>query len=183
MSAHKTGKLRRLPRRLALFVVLLAVTASALAAQFRVSDIRVEGLQRIAAGTVFNYLPVQVGDTTTDDITASIIRTLYGTGFFKDVRVERDGTVLVVWVQERPAVAEINISGNKDMKTEDLKTGLKDIGLAEGRTFDPLGSGSDRAGAQAPILRGWKVRRGSPDPLFHRWSETVSPSPSPSPRV
>lgn len=136
LSAQKTGKPGRLPRRLALFFVLLAVTASALAAQFRISDIRVEGLQRIAAGTIFNYLPVQVGDTTSDDITASIIRTLYATGFFKDVRVERDGTVLVVWVQERPAVAEINISGNNDIKTEDLKEGLKDIGLAEGRTFD-----------------------------------------------
>jgi outer membrane protein insertion porin family len=121
---------------LVLFIALLVVNACALAAEFRISDIRVEGLQRIAAGTVFNYLPVQVGDTTTDDITASIIRTLYGTGFFKDVRVERDGTVLVVWVQERPAVAEITITGNKDVKTEDLKAGLKDIGLAEGRTFD-----------------------------------------------
>jgi len=136
LSAKKTGKPGRLPCRLVLLVVLLTATASALADQFRVSDIRVEGLQRIAAGTVFNYLPVQVGDTTTDDITAGIIRTLYGTGFFKDVRVERDGTVLVVWVQERPAVAEINISGNNDVKTEDLKAALKDIGLAEGRTFD-----------------------------------------------
>jgi outer membrane protein insertion porin family len=131
-----TGKPRRLTHRLALFFALLAVTASSLAAEFRISDIRVEGLQRIAAGTVFNYLPVQVGDTTTDDITASIIRTLYATGFFKDVRVERDGTVLVVWVQERPAVAEIDISGNNDIKEEELKEALKDIGLAEGRTFD-----------------------------------------------
>ncbi|MCG6862812.1 MAG: outer membrane protein assembly factor BamA [Chromatiaceae bacterium] len=114
----------------------MAVVAPVLAAQFRISDIRVEGLQRIAAGTVFNYLPVQVGDTTTDDVTASIIRTLYATGFFKDVRVERDGTVLVVWVQERPAVAEINITGNKTLETDALKEALKDIGLAEGRTFD-----------------------------------------------
>lgn len=125
-----------MPRRLALFFFLSVLAASALAAQFRISDIRVEGLQRIAAGTVFNYLPVQVGDTTTDNITATIIRTLYATGFFKDVKVERDGSVLVVWVQERPAVAEITISGNKDIGTEDLEAGLKDIGLAEGRTFD-----------------------------------------------
>ncbi|WP_089724900.1 outer membrane protein assembly factor BamA [Candidatus Thiosymbion oneisti] len=119
-----------------LFIALLAVTTSVLAARFRISDIRVEGLQRIAAGTVFNYLPVQVGDTTTDAVTAGIIRALYATGFFKDVRVERDGTVLVVWVQERPAIAEINISGNRSIDTKGLKEGLKDIGLAEGRTFD-----------------------------------------------
>jgi len=119
-----------------LVIALLAVTTSVFAARFRISDIRLEGLQRIAAGTVFNYLPVQVGDTTTDAITAGIIRALYATGFFKDVRVERDGTVLVVWVQERPAIAEINISGNKSVDTKGLKAGLKDIGLAEGRMFD-----------------------------------------------
>lgn len=132
LTAINKGRLGRA----ILLIALMAVAVSALAAEFRISDIRVEGLQRIAAGTVFNYLPVQVGDTTTDDVTASIIRTLYATGFFKDVRVERDGTVLVVWVQERPAVAEINISGNKDIETEALMEGLKDIGLAEGRTFD-----------------------------------------------
>jgi len=125
-----------LPLWLTLVIALLAVTTSVLAARFRISDIRVEGLQRIAAGTVFNYLPVQVGDTTTDAGTAGIIRALYATGFFKDVRVERDGTVLVVWVQERPAIAEINLSGNKRIDTKALKEGLKDIGLVEGRTFD-----------------------------------------------
>ena len=135
---NRAGGPGRLLCRLALFVVLTVVAAAVLAAQFRISDIRVEGLQRIAAGTVFNYLPVQVGDTTTDGITATIIRTLYATGFFKDVRVERDGTVLVVWVQERPAIAEISISGNKDIETDALKEGLVDIGLAEGRTFDRL---------------------------------------------
>lgn len=114
------------------------MSTAAFADRFQVSDIRVEGLQRIAAGTVFNHLPVQVGDTTTDAVTAGIIRALYGTGFFKDVRVERDGTVLVVWVQERPAVAEINIAGNKSLDTEELKAALKDIGLAEGRTFNRL---------------------------------------------
>lgn len=125
-----------LPLRLTLVISLLAVTTSVFAGRFRISDIRVEGLQRIAAGTVFNYLPVQVGETTTDAVTAGIIRALYATGFFKDVRVERDGTVLVVWVQERPAIAEINLSGNKSIDTKGLKAGLKDIGLAEGRTFD-----------------------------------------------
>jgi outer membrane protein insertion porin family len=136
VSAYNKEGRGGLRTRLVLLITLMAVTSSVLAAQFRISDIRVEGLQRIAAGTVFNYLPVQVGDTTTDDVTASIIRTLYATGFFKDVRVERDGTVLVVWVQERPAIAEIHISGNKDIETEALMEGLKDIGLSEGGTFD-----------------------------------------------
>jgi len=122
---------------LGFLVILAAGSGLVAAAEFRISDIRVEGLQRIAAGTVFNYLPVQIGDTTTDEVTASIIRTLYATGFFEDVRVERDETVLVIWVRERPAVAEIRISGNRDIETKDLKQGLEDIGLAEGRTFDP----------------------------------------------
>jgi len=119
-----------------LSIALLAMAASVHGARFRISDIRVEGLQRIAAGTVFNDLPVQVGDTTTDAVTARIIRTLYATGFFEDVRIERDGTVLVVWVRERPAVAEITITGNRAIEIKGLKAALKDIGLVEGRTFD-----------------------------------------------
>lgn len=121
---------------MALASVLLAAVGLAQAASFRISDIRVEGLQRIAPGTVFSYLPVKVGDTTTDDITASIIRTLYATGFFNDVQVARDGSVLVIAVQERPAIAEISITGNRDIETDKLKQALKDIGLAEGRVFD-----------------------------------------------
>ncbi len=115
---------------------LFSIATTASAGTFRVSDIRVEGLQRIAAGTVFNSLPVKIGDTTTDDVTATTIRTLYATGFFEDVSVERDGTVLVVTVRERPAIAEIIITGNKDLSTDDLKVALKDIGLAEGRVFN-----------------------------------------------
>ncbi len=137
MSAYKRlAQTGRLPLGPVLLITLMLMNASVLAQQFRISDIRVEGLQRISAGTVFNYLPVQVGDTTTDAVTAKIIRTLYATGFFKDVKVERDGTVLVIQVQERPAIAEINITGNKDLETKALKEGLKDIGLVEGQTFD-----------------------------------------------
>lgn len=110
---------------------------AAIAETFQIADIRVEGLQRVAAGTVFNYLPVQVGDTVGDGITAQIIRTLYGTGFFDDVVVERDGDVLVIAVRERPAVAEIEITGNKSLNTDVLKQGLTEVGLAEGRVFDP----------------------------------------------
>ena len=125
--------------RLRLLVLAFLLWAVAVpAAQFVISDIRVEGLQRIAAGTVFNYMPYRVGDRISDAETGEIIRALYKTGFFKDVRLERDGTVLVVVVQERPAVAEINISGNKDIETEQLKLALKDIGLSEGRVFNDL---------------------------------------------
>jgi len=109
--------------------------AMPLAGAFTVQDIRIEGLQRISAGTVFNYLPVKVGDQVNRGNSASIIRTLFKTGFFKDVRLERDGDVLVVSVRERPAIAEINISGNKDLDTDMLLAALKDIGLAEGRVF------------------------------------------------
>jgi outer membrane protein insertion porin family len=103
---------------------------------FRVEDIRVEGLQRITAGTVFNYLSLKPGDVVAYDRTADIVRELYKTGFFKDVRLEQDGDVLVVIVSERPAISEINFSGNKSIESEVLKEGLKDAGLAEGRTFD-----------------------------------------------
>ena len=124
-------------RRSAPLAALLLWSASALAAgDFTIEDIRIEGLQRISAGTVFNYLPVKVGQTVDDKLTAEAIRALFKTGFFKDVRLERDGDVLVVLVHERPAVAAIDISGNKDIDTEQLLDALKQIGLAEGRVFN-----------------------------------------------
>jgi outer membrane protein insertion porin family len=121
------------------FLALLALLSGLLFTQrcvaFVVEDIRVEGLQRISAGTVFNYLPIKTGDEVNAGNTAQIIRTLYKTGFFKDIRLEQDGNILIVFVHERPAIAEINISGNKELDTEPLMAGLKDIGLAEGRVF------------------------------------------------
>jgi outer membrane protein insertion porin family len=117
-------------------LLLSCLAAQASAAGFRIADIRVEGLQRITAGTVFNYLPVRPGDVVEFQRTAPIIEALYDTGFFRDVRLERDGDVLIVVVTERPAISEINFSGNKSIETEQLKEGLKDIGLSEGRTFD-----------------------------------------------
>jgi len=128
----------RHPLRLLLITGLLWISSATHAAEFVITDIRVEGLQRIAAGTVFNYLPVRVGDRVSDDDAAALIRALYKTGFFKDVQLERDGGVLVVVVQERPSVSEINISGNKDIETDQLKAGLKEVGLAEGRVFNQL---------------------------------------------
>ncbi len=116
--------------------VLSVVALSVQAATFKVEDIRVEGLQRITAGTVFNYLPVKPGQTIDEAETAGIVRELFKTGFFKDVRLERQGDVLIVSVDERPAIAELTFSGNKSIPEEALREGLKDAGLAEGRTFD-----------------------------------------------
>ena len=122
--------------RLWCVLLLLGCATPAMAEAFRVQDVRVEGLQRITAGTVFNYLSVKPGDVVDFDLTDNIIRELYKTGFFKDVRLEKSGDVLVVVVTERPAIAEINFSGNKSIETDALKEGLKDIGLSEGRTFE-----------------------------------------------
>ena len=103
---------------------------------FVVKDVRIEGIQRTEAGTIFSYLPVKVGDTMTDDKAAQAIRSLYATGFFKDVSLEVDNGVLIVVVQERPSVAQIEILGAKEFSKEDLQKGLRAIGLAEGRIFD-----------------------------------------------
>lgn len=104
--------------------------------KFKISDIRVEGIQRTEAGTVFSYLPVKVGDTLDDEKSTQAIRALFATGFFKDVRLEREGSVLVVVVDERPAIAALTFSGLKAFKEEDLTKGLKDVGLAVSRIFD-----------------------------------------------
>ena len=107
-------------------------------APFTVTDIRVDGLQRISAGTVFTYLPIERGDTVDQAAVADAIRALYKTGFFQDIEVARQGSILVVAVTERPAINTLTLSGNKDLETEDLLKGLSDIGLAEGNTFDRL---------------------------------------------
>jgi outer membrane protein insertion porin family len=103
---------------------------------FIVKDIRVEGLQRISAGTVFNYLPVKVGEKFDEQVSAQAVRALYKTGFFKDVRLERNGDVLVVIVQERPSISSIDVKGNKSIPKDQLMEGLKRVGLAEGRVFN-----------------------------------------------
>ena len=105
---------------------------------FTVSDIRIDGLSRIAAGTVFTYLPVERGDVLTTDRAEQAIRALYKTGFFNDVSLSRQGDILVIAVKERPSISKISIRGNKDLKEEDLRKGLKGIGLIEGDAFDRL---------------------------------------------
>jgi outer membrane protein insertion porin family len=119
----------------ALVSALLAKAALAFS-PFQIKDIRLEGLQRTEPGTVFSYLPVKVGDTLDDEKAASAIKTLFATGFFKDVRLEVEGQVLVVILDERPAIASLEFTGLKSFKEEDLKKGLRDIGLAESRIFD-----------------------------------------------
>jgi outer membrane protein insertion porin family len=121
---------------LAVVAGVLIAHAAAAADPFVIRDIRVEGIQRIEAGTVFGYLPVKVGDTMTDERAAETIRALFATGFFKDVRVEREGNILVIAVEERPAIASIDFTGMKDFQPDQVKKALRDQGIAEGRTFD-----------------------------------------------
>lgn len=103
---------------------------------FVVVDIRVEGLQRIAEGTVFNYLPVNIGDTLDRRRIAEAVQALYATRFFQDVELRRDGNVLIVAVLERPTIESFEVKGNKDLKTEDLEKSLRNVGLASGKSFD-----------------------------------------------
>lgn len=103
---------------------------------FAVNDIRVEGLQRISEGTVFNYLPVEIGDDITEAKTRRIISALYKTGFFKNISVLRDGNDLLIRVQERPSIATITTTGNDELSSEDLEEGLKNAGLIQGRILD-----------------------------------------------
>src|SRR5262245_53467643 len=126
-----------------LFVAVAAcalfVVAGNAAAQFRsfvIKDIRVEGLQRTEPGTVFSYLPVKVGETMTEEKAQQSLRALFATGFFRDVRIEAENDVLVILVDERPAVAQIDLVGIKEFQTDVVKRILRDAGLAEGRTFD-----------------------------------------------
>ena len=106
------------------------------ARSFVVGDIRVEGLQRISEGTVYNYLPVNIGDTLDSRRVAEAVRSLYQTKFFRDIELRRDGNVLVVVVLERPTIESFEVKGNKDIKTEDLEKSLRNVGLASGKSFD-----------------------------------------------
>ena len=110
---------------------------------FVVRDIRVEGVQRTEAGTIFSYLPIKVGDRVTDEKISDAVKALYATGFFRDVRLEAQGDVLIVAVQERPTISSITFVGNKEFDTDTIKKALKDIGIAEARIFDR--SALDRA--------------------------------------
>ncbi len=110
--------------------------AAAAEADFVVDDIRIEGLQRISRGTVFNYLPVNVGDRLDAQRIREALRAMYATGFFDDVEMRRDDATLVIAVRERPSIASFTIEGNKDIKTEDLERNLANVGLKRGGSFD-----------------------------------------------
>ena len=120
---------------MALAVAFASATAWA-ADPFQVRDIRVEGLQRVEAGTIFASLPVRVGDTYNDDKGTAAIRALFALGLFKDVRLEINGDVLVVIVEERPTVADVDFAGAKEFDKDVLKKALRDVGLTDGRPFD-----------------------------------------------
>ncbi|HEX7373800.1 MAG TPA: outer membrane protein assembly factor BamA, partial [Steroidobacteraceae bacterium] len=113
-----------------------AVLAQTETGEFTVGDIRIEGLQRITEGTVYNYLPVNIGDRMDQRRVDEALRALYATGFFRDVEVRRDGGTLVIAVLERPSIESFTITGNKDIKTEDLEKSLRNVGLAKGKTYN-----------------------------------------------
>ena len=111
------------------------ITAPALARDFTIADIRLQGLQRVSAGTVFNLIPFSVGDRIDTLGTRNLMRVLFASGFFKDIRLARDNSVLIVNLAERPAIESIELEGNKAIKSEALLSGLADQGLREGEIF------------------------------------------------
>ena len=126
----------QLPRLLFVFALLAIGGRAAALEPFVVKDIRIEGIQRTEAGTVFSYLPIKVGETLTEEKAAAAIRALYATGFFRDVTLEAENDVLIVTVLERPSIAQIDFTGVREFEPDQLKSGLKQVGLAEGRIFD-----------------------------------------------
>lgn len=126
--------MQKIAALIALFVLSLPLAAET----FRVEQIRVDGLQRISEGTVFSFLPLDVGDELTPAIARSAIRDLFRSGFFDDIKLSRDGNILIIEVEERPAISSIVITGNRQIKTEDLMPALAGVGIAEGEVFNRL---------------------------------------------
>ena len=122
--------------RLAVACALTASLPALAFDSFVIKDIRVEGVQRTEAGTVFTYMPVKVGERIDDEKAAQAIKALYATGFYQDVRLERDGDNLIVSVQERPAISSIEIEGAKEFTKDNLKDGLKQAGIQENKIYD-----------------------------------------------
>ena len=136
-SYKKSQKISSLLAALAATFLTAVYSVAALAIQpFTIRDIRVEGVQRTEAGTVFSYLPVKVGEQMDDDKAAAALKALYATGFYTDVRLEVENDVLVVFVVERPSISQIEIVGAKEFTKENLKDGLKQVGISEAKIFD-----------------------------------------------
>ncbi|MDH5358511.1 MAG: outer membrane protein assembly factor BamA [Gammaproteobacteria bacterium] len=123
-------------KKLLTAITLLLLSSSVLAETFKIKDIRIEGLQRISAGTVFNFLPVKVGDEMTDKDAKSIIRALFKSKYFNNVEVEQQDSVLIIKVSERPAISSIEFVGNKDLDSKELLKSLRQIGFAEGQVYE-----------------------------------------------
>ena len=123
-------------RLICLFIVTLTLVSVTRAETFRVDDIRVQGVQKISVGTIFNYLPIKVGDTIDAEIIRNAVRVLFKTGFFRDVKIRREGQVMFVVVQERPAIASIEYAGNKELEDEDIENLLTRNGFSTGKVFN-----------------------------------------------
>ncbi|MBS3744360.1 MAG: outer membrane protein assembly factor BamA [Wenzhouxiangellaceae bacterium] len=121
-----------------LILLLALFSLSASAQSFTVEEIRVDGLQRISEGTVFSFLPVEVGQQMTPALARSSIRDLYRSGFFEEVEIGREGSILVVKVSERPAISSVSLEGNDKIPSESLRPALAEIGIAQGEVFDQL---------------------------------------------
>ncbi|WP_295760756.1 outer membrane protein assembly factor BamA [Undibacterium sp.] len=138
MKSHiENYTLPNLRRRALALAAFALCSGQALAVEpFKVKDIRVEGLQRTEAGTVFSYLPVRVGETFDDAKSVSAIKSLYATGFFKDVQIEAQDGVLIVLLEERPTIAGVDFTGTKEFEKDALVKALKDVGVGETKIFD-----------------------------------------------
>ncbi len=117
--------------------IIVLFSANLFAQTFVIEDIRIEGVQRVSSGSVFAAMPARVGDIVDELVIQDSIRALFATGFFTDIRIERDGNVLVVRVTERPAIAAIEIEGNKIIETDALLESMNDAGLFEGQILQP----------------------------------------------
>ncbi len=126
----------RLTETIACLAGLIAAAPVAAQLPFVVQNFQVEGAQRISEGTIYNYLPLNIGDTVDEQVVREAIRGIYSTGFFQDIEMRRDDDTLVIAVLERPTIEEFTFSGNEDIEDEDLERSLRDVGLAQGRIFD-----------------------------------------------
>jgi len=126
-----------LPRSLiGIFSFLFLLSSANAIEPFTVKEIRVEGIQRTETSTVLTYLPIKVGEQVNDEKIAAAVKALFATGFFKDVRLEAEKETIVVIVDERPAIGQIDFTGNKEFDKDQLRTGLKQIGISESRIYD-----------------------------------------------